>query len=509
MRTLLASALVLLAACGGSDAGQGSSAHDASSATALQGPDPIVLRVPRAGGIARAYVYPALDSAIWRSGGAVPAIDHVLAFDPDGGVVAFVDVKGRPGRLDLRLGSVATSGGKVALTRLGSADASVIYGLAAGKVTRLTPTGSAWEFETPRGTRNVVPQPDGTILIVATRGDSTMVWRVRPPDARLRDSASLPKTSRSLPTQLGDRVYFIGDSALYALRTRDLEPARPLRFDGTVIDLVATPSGDRVYVALDGKGAVQVVDRYREEVVGTIDLPGPVRELRMDALGRYLLARPERGDSAWIVALGTGRVLGSERTAWREDLPFIAPDGAVALARGADVVFVDAETLAQKRTVAGGAGDFWHFAFWNGFRPRTGSPDDTPIFATRDTMADSAAVDSLARDSTAIDPAGAFAGAAVPPAPSVDSAPAPATPAAPAAVATGYTLSFAAIADEARARALAGQITVGGERPRVVPSSVAGTPVYRVVMGPFRSREEAERRGRAAGRDYWVYSGAP
>ena len=508
MRTLLASALVLLAACGGSDAGNGSSAHGAPSATALQGPDPVMLRVPRAGGVARAYVYPALDSAVWRSGGTVPAIDHVLAFDPDAGVVAFVDAKGRPGRLDLRLGSVATSGGKLALTGLASADAGDIYGLASGKVTRLTPTGGGWDFETPRGTRAVVPQPDGSLLVVGARGDSTVVWRVRPPDTRLRDTTILPRTTRAVATQLGDRVYFVGARTLYAVRTRDLEVAAPLALDGEVADIVTTPSGDRVYIALDGQGEVQVVDRYREAIVGTISLPGPVRALRMDALGRYLLARPARGDSAWIVALGTGRVLGTERTAWRDDLPFVAPDGAVALARGADVAFVDAETLAERRRVPGGAGDFWHFVLWNGFRQRRGAPTEPPVFAQRDTTADSTARDSLGTDTTAVDPAGAFAGAIVPstPTPPRDSATAPAP--APA-VNTGYTLSFAALADEQRARALAAQITVDGERPRVVASSVAGTPVFRVVMGPFRTREDAERRGRAAGRDFWVYSGAP
>ena len=109
-----------------------------------------------------------------------------------------------------------------------------------------------------------------------------------------------------------------------------------------------------------------------------------------------------------------------------------------------------------------------------------------------------------------MDPAGAFAGAIVPtvPAPAPDSAP-PAAPVPAPAIVSGYTLSFAALADEPRARALAAQINIDGERARVVASSVAGTPVYRVVMGPFRSREDAEKRGRAAGRDYWVYSGAP
>jgi cell division protein FtsN len=32
---------------------------------------------------------------------------------------------------------------------------------------------------------------------------------------------------------------------------------------------------------------------------------------------------------------------------------------------------------------------------------------------------------------------------------------------------------------------------------------------YRVVIGPFPSREEAERIARTAGMSYWIYEGAP
>jgi cell division septation protein DedD len=505
VRTLLASALVLLAACGGSDAGDRPSAHGAPSATASRGPDPVVLRVPRAGGAARAYVYPALDSAVWRSSGNVPSIDRVLAFDPDGGVLAFVDGKGRPARLDLRLGSLATSGGKTPPVALASADAADIYGLAAGKIVRLTPTGGAWDFDTPRGTRAVVPQPDGSIIVVAARGAATRVWRVRPPDTRLLDSVALPRTLRAVGTQLGDRVYFVAADGLHPVRTRDLEIAPAIELDGPVIDIVTTPSGDRIYVAIDGQGEVRVIDRYRDEVTGSIELPGPVRELRMDALGRYLLARPAKGDSVWIVALGTSRVRGTERTAWRADLPFVLPDGAVALARGRDVVMVDAETLRERARVEDGADDFWHFVLWNGFRPRAGAEERPVVFAARDTTSDTTAVDSIAPDSAAA-AATATVGA---------TATAPSTPAArdttppPPPAPTGFTLSFAALQEEAKARALAQQISVDGERARVVGSTVAGTPIYRVVMGPYATREEAERRGRAAGRDFWVYSGAP
>jgi cell division protein FtsN len=50
---------------------------------------------------------------------------------------------------------------------------------------------------------------------------------------------------------------------------------------------------------------------------------------------------------------------------------------------------------------------------------------------------------------------------------------------------------------------------VGGETARVVTSVRDGATIYRVVLGPYRSREEAERVGKESGQSYWVYEGGP
>jgi cell division protein FtsN len=36
-----------------------------------------------------------------------------------------------------------------------------------------------------------------------------------------------------------------------------------------------------------------------------------------------------------------------------------------------------------------------------------------------------------------------------------------------------------------------------------------GSTIYRVVMGPYTTREEAERVGREAKQSYWIYEGGP
>ena len=381
VRTLIALALVL-AACGRADRRDSGAANDAPSATTAQGPDPIVLRVPRGGGTARAYAYPRLDSAVWRSKQPVPPIARVLAFDHEGGLLAYVNGKGLPGRLDLRIGTTQ-SASKAKLASLSSADGYGIYGVAGGQVSRFTPTDSRpWSYTPPADAREVFPQPDGSLLVAAQRNEKTVVWRLRPPEKTVLDSVVLPPTGRGVSTPIGDLVYFTVEGGLIGVRSRDLSTVPAIEFPTPVLALTPTPSGDRLYVATDSSRSISIVDRYTHRIRGTIALPGAARDLRMDPLGRYVLARPAGGDSAWVIAVGTDRLIGSVRTEWRADLPFVAPDGSVVLATGNDAALVDGETLRRTRRVPGGAKDFWHLILWNGFRPRAAGLDEPVTFQT-------------------------------------------------------------------------------------------------------------------------------
>ena len=106
----------------------------------------------------------------------------------------------------------------------------------------------------------------------------------------------------------------------------------------------------------------------------------------------------------------------------------------------------------------------------------------------------------------------AFAAGAVTP----DSAAPPTTPkvpadsaAASAARSPGFTVQFASVLSADKAREIAGSINVGGKTPRVVETTRNGSSIYRVVLGPYPSKPEAEKVGRASGKDFWVFEGAP
>jgi len=518
VRATVVLALVLVA-CGRSDRPEIPAQHDAPSASSSTGPDQIILRIPRSGGAVRAFRYPQLDSVIWTSGMDAAAPGGVLAFDGDAGSLAYVDRNGNPGRIDLRSGTVATAT-RAKLTSLSSSDGWAIYGIAGtSKVTRLTPSGD-WSFEPPRRPRLVIPQQDGTLLVLTDHGSELGVLRVRPPGTDVIDSAAVPDAPRIVHAQAGDRVYFGIDSSLVALRGRALEMTPVLHLDGKVRAVAPTPSGDRLFVATDSSRSVIVVDRYRDEIARSIELPGMVSALRMDPLGRYVLARAATGDSAWVVAVGTARVIGSVKTEWRDDLPLVAPDGAIALAEKDDVRLVDGETLRQRSVVTGGGRDFWHVIVWNGFRPRAGDVAvSSPTVAGTDSVsepADSAdTATAVVTPAPRVRPDTSNGQTAQPPRAPI---PRPAPPRIPVDTPTtaaqtprprGWIVSFAAFVSEPPAQARAKAISVEGLQARVVVGQTNGTAVYRVVLGPYPTKADAERIGRASRESFWVYEDKP
>jgi len=468
-------------------------APDSTTASVAEphGPDQLLLRVPRAGGSGRVYLYPNLDSVVWTIDEA-PPLDRVLAFDANDGTIAFVDSKGLPGRIDLRETDVGKAS-KAKLTSLTSANGSDIYGInPKGEIVRLNPNGGDWHFKPPVPARSVFAVPTGDLIVAANKGAQTLVWKVRPPDDVIQDSTVLPLSGRAVSTEMGDRVYFTVDSGLVAVKVKDLSPLGAIELPSRVKALAPTPSGDRIYVATAGDSSLSVVDRYSGRVQSGVTFAAAPEDLRMDPLGRYLIARFPKADSAWIVAIGTNRLVGSFATRWTVDLPTITPDGELATLGDKDVVMMDPEKLTVKSTVAGGAKDFWYFFAWDGFRPRARGIDQPVTFPGDN--------DSLSASST---PPAASSTIPVPPDTAVTAPPPAAQPSA------GFTVSFAALLAEDKAQQLANTIIVGGTTAHVVTSTTAGSPIFRVVLGPYATRDEAIKVGRASRREYWVYEGSP
>lgn len=473
--------LIALVACGKGDRPSTASTQAASSAS-FAGPQGLVLRLPRNGGPPRVTAYPRVDSTAWFSPDPAPPPAEILAFDHEDGTVAYQDNRGRPVLLELRLGTITITSSRK-LTGLASANGKTIYGIGdKGEVVRMTPTGD-WTYKPPQPAKAVFPQPDGALLVAVGQGANTRLIKLFPPDTRILDSMPFPVATRTVRSQLGDRLYLAVDSGLVVLRTRTMDWGPPIPLSEPISVMVSTPSGDRVFALTQKKNGISVIDRFREAVTSTFVLPGEAEDLRVDPFGRYLIAKAATKDSIWVIAIGTERIIGALNSSWRGDLPYVAYDGAIVTASGNDVFLYDGETLKLRTTVRGGANDYWYSFLWDGFRPRSASLDVPVNFDSIET--DSTQGDTLAIPDSAVAEAEDHSDA------------------------EGFIVSFAAFLAEDRARELAARIHVGGENARIVTSSRDGSTIYRVVLGPYLTKDEAERAGKESGLAYWVFEGLP
>jgi cell division septation protein DedD len=485
-----------LAACSDS---RGPAGTDVAAFGAAYGQDPIALRVGRGGGQVRAYQYPRLDSLIWNSTQSIGSQARILAFDPENGLEAYVDRAGIPGWVDLRIGTLRPSR-TARMTNIATADAWSIFGVLRDTIVhRSTPSGE-WELRVAEPVRGLFPVADGGLIVLSTVDDRSMLRRLRPPERSVLDSASIATPTHSVMSPLGDRLYLAYGRDVAALNASTFDQVARVQFDAPVVDLATSPSGDRVFVATEASSDVAILDRYTGEWTERIRLPGRTRELRIDPLGRLLLARPDTGDSVWVVDIGTNRRVTTLPTPWRVDFPTVAPDGAVGTIDGRDVHFTVPGHERPRIIVKDGAQETWHFVFWNGFRPRASGLDEPVVFPVDTLYYAEPLIDSL-RPSPAvtIDTTPVRPSQVVPPDTTVRVPP-------PTSV---WSVQLAAVLSEDRAREIARTIRVDGAQPRVVMGTVDGTRVYRVVMGPFNSRAEADRVGRESGRDYWVFEGVP
>lgn len=470
------------------------------------GPDPIVLRVSQEGGLVTAVSYPGLDSVVWQSSYRVPPLVRALGYDPEDGYLTAVDTAGRPVRLDLRIGAVAMPGAAGGQAHA-SADGGTVFAInAEGDVVRHTPVEDRWSLAV--ATEALIPLRDGSLIFTdRTTSDALQLRRVRPPDTVVVDSVTLtvraePGTVRGVA--LGDRLFLSAGEHLLSLRTREFVQDVDVNIGDAIQGFVPSPSGDRVFVIAAGREDVSVVDRFTGKVASRIKLPAAPRELRVDPLGRALLVRGD-GDVVWVIDVGTAKLVGAVRSTWRGDLPLVLPDGAIALVHSDTVALTSSIDLGVVRALPGGAREFWYAMRWNGFRPRAEGIDQPVRFRASGENARSAGAPTL-RASGGTDslspPVRVDTGATV----ARDSA--AGTVAAPARSPV-FTVQLAAVLSEALAQQAATGIDVEGRRPRIATSVRDGRTLYRVVLGPYASRDEAERVGRATGRTYWVFEGAP
>jgi hypothetical protein len=243
------------------------------------------------------------------------------------------------------------------------------------------------------------------------------------------------------------------DSGLVLLDPNALAEPRLVRLSGPVQRIGLSPAGHRIY-ALAGTQLI-VADRFGLEVIARPSLPGTGRDLRIDPWGRLVLVRPSAGDSVWVIDAGTNQFVATVAGQWSDDAPAVAPDGTLLTRQGPDLVALASDSLTTLGRVRAAASDRWLAVAWDPRRPAL----------------------ELADQATAPNP---VAGEQI-------------------YVQVSHSLN------EAWARDNATNLQRAGLEAKVLTPD-GPDDGYRVVLGPYPTREAAEAAGRKFGRSYWVFS---
>ena len=472
-------------------------------------------RLGDAGNGLAVYSLPTLDSTPWGAGGRVSGARSAIGVDMVGGRLLFRDTAGAIASFDLVSLRQRTIGTRRATATIG-ADGALLAVDSFGIVTESQPWGNrTWNDSLGRGIRAVFAAPGPRLLAVRrTRGGDSLEIVTR--ESGVTASAAVPQANDIAASHDGDALAFATDSGVVVYEDRDLSHPWFVRLSGTPHAVIFSPSGHRIYAALRDKGELVVIDRFNQDERGAISLPGPAGALRTDPWGRALLVRnrePGAAGETWVVGVADNGVTGKLRGPWASDLPAVAQTGVLLSREGAAVVARDLRSLDSLGAVAGAASDVWFTGRWvpSSATARAAVANSRPAATTTADSRKPATADSRQPTADGKAPAAAPVPAvsrqptAVSEPPATSHQPPAASP--PSAVSREPSASFyaqvLATRNEEAARALAANLSA--EKVQVIaPRQGVGDDNWRVVAGPFRSREAADSAGRSLGRPYWV-----
>lgn len=415
-----------------------------------------VMRLPRDGGGVELFRIPSLTKIEWKVQGALPPLRRAIGADLDQGLVFLADAKNQVVALDLETGKVRTwaylSGVRDATIGPDGALYTVDDQDSVTQILRRTPL--RFPAKLPGRPRDLFGT-GGDQLLAVFAGDKNRLAIVG--GDQPIEIVTLPKGDAAA-TFWGDLVAVAADTAVILYEPRSRKPLRSLRVPGNPRSVIFSPSGHRLYVATRDD-RIRIVDRFSDELIGKIDLPGPGGALRPDPYGRWLLVHPPEADSVWVVDLAAKRFAGSWASQWGAELPTVAGQHILLVKRGADVVAFDLskDPLIESGRIRQGARDLWLPVAW--------TPEPRQVAEAADSTEEAA----------------------------TDSAPA-----------VRVYLQLSSSQNPAWAEDLSNQLKEAG-LPATVLAPKPGEEGYRVVLGPYASRDEAEDTGRKLGRPFFLY----
>ncbi len=438
-----------------------------------------LLRLPSRGGAATLYRADSLLPLKWRVPGNVPPIDRALGTDLEDEMVYAVDHRGEVIGIDLKARKARPY--LSAADHLDGTADGVVLGLDSDRhpirfagrsrsVFRATVVGG-------RDTR-LLPASGDRVMAYAPSEGVIQILREDGEVGRFEVPAG-PLTT----TWAGDLMVITTDSGLVVAYSNPARNSKPrfIGLKGSPITAAFSPSGHRLYVAR-ARGDVVLLDRYNDFAqVGEVALPGPAIDLRPDRSGRWLLARPEQGDSVWLIDLVREERAATIPAPWATDLPLVSGGRAMVTRDGKDILTWDLTTPAPKSLARlnGAAGDVFLAIPWRPRDQRTAPrpPDLDELARAVPEEPPATTDDSLRGDQPA------------------------------AAEKDQYFVQVTSSQNREYANALRSQLTQIGFRAILREPTTEGDG-YKVQIGPYATREEAEADGKRLGRPYFIRSPA-
>jgi len=293
--------------------------------------------------------------------GRLPPVASVVGVDPESEMLFAVTAKGELLGYDLESGRVDTVATGVAHAALGPDGTLFTVDTKKRVVSLERRVRVAWPQPLAAMPRELFGASDGRLIAIVTQDQPRVITAASDQPPAVRD---LLLSGEVAITRWGELLAVASDSGVtlvdpFARRAPAFVPLadhpRALAF---------SPAGHRLYVARRTSPGLAVIDRFERKEIDGVALPLPATDLRVDRFGRWLLARPATGDSVWIVDLPIKRLVGAVPGGWNSDLPDVAPDGALLVRTGADVVALQPDSLKQTGRVAGTAADLWVLTTW-------------------------------------------------------------------------------------------------------------------------------------------------
>ncbi|HET8648537.1 MAG TPA: SPOR domain-containing protein, partial [Gemmatimonadales bacterium] len=177
--------------------------------------------------------------------------------------------------------------------------------------------------------------------------------------------------------------------------------------------------------------------------------------------------RPQSGDSIWVIDAAADRLAGTAPGEWADDLPTVAGLSTLITRVGKDVVArnLAADGFPESGRVDGGAADLWTALAWT---PKSDAAEVRESTATASGASDSAADTTVASAPT-----------------------------------ERVYLQVSSSQNGDWANQLMNQLRQAGLPASVLPPKRSDEP-YRVVLGPYQSRADAEAAAETLGRPSFI-----